>query len=403
MNILYVSSFPPQRCGIASYTWSLARSILAEDPNSKPIVLSFKSEGAYPHRHTYDGVEVYRLLRKGVKASYISASQLVSRSEVDVVHVQHEFGLFGGRNGSAILPFIENIEKPLLVTFHSIKRASINIKRIVGAAAEKASKIIVHSKYAVSALCSRFKVPEEKVEVVPHGVPFIDPDKFDRVNLRKGLGLENHLIVLSFGLISPRKGLEYAIKAMELVIKKAPEALFLILGVTHPSTIRKEQEKYRERLQDLISSLKLDENVQLVNNFIDERELIKYLVASDIYVIPYPNRNQVSSGTLSYALGCGKPIISTPFYYAIELLGDSKTKPKGEELSICPRGILVPPRNPKSIAKAILLLAKDVRLRSALGAEGYSYAVEHMIWPKVAKRHLQLYSSLLRIAKTALD
>ncbi|MGC8961392.1 MAG: glycosyltransferase [Candidatus Bathyarchaeia archaeon] len=395
MNIIYVSSFPPQRCGIASYTWSLARSIAQLHPSCKPSIISFKTVEPDLMRHVDDGIEVYRLLRKGVRASYLSSSQLINRLKVDVVHLQHEFGLFGGRHGSAILPFIENIKRPLLVTFHSVKRASAGIKRIVARISEKAGKIIVHSRYAASALHTRFKVPEEKIRVVPHGVPFIDLMKIDRVRLRRRLGLEDRLVIANFGLMSPRKGLEYAIKAMKLVAKEIPQALFLILGATHPNIIRKERERYRESLQELTSSLKLDANVRLVNKFMDEDELLGYLIASDIYLIPYPNRNQVSSGTLSYALSCGKAVISTPFHYAVELLGSVKERLNGG-ISICQRGIIVPPKNPVSISKAVILLAEDAKLRSSLESESYSYALKNMMWPNVAGMHLQLYGSMLK-------
>ena len=395
MDVLYVSSFPPQRCGLASYTWNLARSLIRADPDAHPSVLSFNFGGTYPSRHTYNGVGVYRILRKGYRSSYNSAAHFVNSSDIDIVHIQHEFGLFGGVHGSSILPFVERLRKPLVATFHSMKKASTNIRLTVERIAERADRIIVHSDIAANLLTSHYDIVEEKVQVIPHGVPCVNLSQFDRMDLRKRFGLKDRLVISNFGLMSTRKGLEYAIQAVKGLVEELPETLLLIIGATHPNILKRENERYRESLKNLAASLKMGENIRFINRFLDEQELVKYLIASDIYVIPYPYRDQISSGTLSYALSCGKAIISTSFQHAVELLGGFKTLSRGKakfgRIIIGERGILVPPRDSESITEAIHILAEDKNLKSTLEANGYSYTVKRMAWPKVAGDHLKLY------------
>jgi len=275
------------------------------------------------HEQTYNYPEEVKLtIRQEHQRDYLSAVKFINLSGADLCILEHEFGIFGGQNGVYILPLLHRLEIPLIVTLHTIiKTPSYNEKAILVEICKMASKIVVMSHKAIEFLTTIYNVDKRKVEYIEHGVPDI---QFNKSQSKKEFHLENKKVLLTFGFISRNKGIETVIKALPRVIEKHPEVLYMILGKTHPNVLRYSGEEYRIYLQHLVKSLNLSQHVFFLNEFINQKELFKYLSASDIYVTPYMNEAQVTSGTLSYAIGTGSAVVSTPYWHATELLTDGR-------------------------------------------------------------------------------
>jgi len=275
------------------------------------------------HEQTYNYPEEVKLtIRQEHQRDYLSAVKFINLSGADLCILEHEFGIFGGQNGVYILPLLHRLEIPLIVTLHTIiKTPSYNEKAILVEICKMASKIVVMSHKAIEFLTTIYNVDKRKVEYIEHGVPDI---QFNKSQSKKEFHLENKKVLLTFGFISRNKGIETVIKALPKVIEKHPEVLYMILGKTHPNVLRYSGEEYRIYLQHLVKSLNLSQHVFFLNEFINQKELFKYLSASDIYVTPYMNEAQVTSGTLSYAIGTGSAVVSTPYWHATELLTDGR-------------------------------------------------------------------------------
>ncbi|HBE43513.1 MAG TPA: glycosyl transferase, partial [Bacteroidales bacterium] len=277
------------------------------------------------HEQTYNYPEEVKLtIRQEHQRDYLSAVRFINLSGADLCILEHEFGIFGGQNGVYILPLLHRLEIPLIVTLHTIiKTPSYNEKAILAAICTMASKIVVMSHKAIEFLITIYNVDKKKIEYIEHGVPDI---QYNKLQSKKEFHLENKKVLLTFGFISRNKGIETVIKALPKVIEKHPEVLYMILGKTHPNVLRYSGEEYRIQLQHLVNSLKLSRHVFFLNEFINQKELFKYLSASDIYITPYMNEAQVTSGTLSYATGAGCAVVSTPYWHATELLADGRGK-----------------------------------------------------------------------------
>ena len=407
VKILYVSSFLPQRCGIATYTWNLARAVKEVDENAQIAFLSFKTdELSLNVKDRFDTLgDVFRYLIKEDRASYSFSAQFVNKSDVDVIHLQHEYGLFGGVFGSYIVGLVERLRKPIVVTFHSVKpNPSTRLKKVTKTIAEKAEAVIVHSRSGAELLTTYYEVDQRKAHVIPHGSPDPYQGAVDKTCFQRNLKVSGQPILLNFGLIRPGKGLEYAVKALTLIKESYPNVLLLIAGQTHPSQLVVAGEKYRRRLIKLAEKLGVKENVRFLNRFLEEDEIIKCLMISDFYVIPYKGREQISSGTLAYALGCGKVVISTPFRHAVEvLLGGTPHLNETIEIRnvvFGKRGVLVPFKDEESLAKAILTLMENLELRKSIEKEALNFAF-HTSWRKIGERHLHLYHDVLSVKATA--
>jgi len=329
MKIAYIGTYPPRECGIGTFTRNLYNSMVMNrafrQAGNKTTIASIEGLviALNDHEQTYNYPEEVKLtIRQEHQRDYLSAVKFINLSGADLCILEHEFGIFGGQNGVYILPLLHRLEIPLIVTLHTIiKTPSYNEKAILVEICKMASKIVVMSHKAIEFLTTIYNVDKRKVEYIEHGVPDI---QFNKSQSKKEFHLENKKVLLTFGFISRNKGIETVIKALPRVIEKHPEVLYMILGKTHPNVLRYSGEEYRIYLQHLVKSLNLSQHVFFLNEFINQKELFKYLSASDIYVTPYMNEAQVTSGTLSYAIGTGSAVVSTPYWHATELLTDGR-------------------------------------------------------------------------------
>ncbi len=370
-HIGYFSTYPPRECGIANFTKDLVDAI-SDLGGLKPSVIAINEKGAL---YDYDRRVKWTIDRDDAQ-DYINAAEYVNSSNIQLLIVQHEFGLYGGNYGEFIKLFLDKVNRPVITTLHTVqpnfdKKAIEVLKYIV----ERSESIVVIANAAIDMLKSQ-GISYKKCVVIPHGCPNID--NADNESIKKSLGLEDRLVASTFGLISSGKGIEYAIRALPEVIKKEPRIIYLIIGETHPEVRKHEGEKYRNELTRLVSELKLEEHVRFTNRFITKRELIKFLQATDIYITPYISPNQISSGTLIYALGAGKAVVSTPYYHAMEVLSND-------------RGILCRFEDSASIAEGINRLL-DENFRSEVQRRAYKYS-RRFLWKNVAKKYLNLINA----------
>jgi predicted GH43/DUF377 family glycosyl hydrolase/glycosyltransferase involved in cell wall biosynthesis len=388
MRVAFVSTFPPRRCGIATFTSDLISAIRTADPRVQARV------AAIDERNTVRayGPEVRWRIRQGGPVSYMAAAREINRSNAEVVCVQHEFGLYGlwkgggfvgdqwieGQYEDHLTPFLEELTKPSLVTLHTVlPEPSPAIRETVRTIAETAHGLVVMAETAVDILRDTYGIAATPT-VIPHGMPHIEPK--GRRRLKAKLGLDQRSIVSTFGLVGPGKGLEYVIEAMPAVAARHPEALYLIAGQTHPELLKHIGEEYRNKLVALVEDLGLEDHVLFVNQYLEQRDIIEYLLASDVYLTPYLDPNQITSGTLSYALGAGKAVVSTPYLHAVEALAEE-------------RGLLVDFRSSEQIAGAITRLLDDPELKAHLERNAYAYANE-ATWPKTGARFIEVMSEL---------
>jgi glycosyltransferase involved in cell wall biosynthesis len=367
-RIGYFSTYPPRECGIANFTKDLIDAI--DDLGGlKPSIIAINEKGAL---YDYDRRVKWNIDRDDAE-DYVKAAEYVNSSNIQLLVVQHEFGLYGGDYGEHIKLFLDNVKKPVITTLHTVqpnfdKKAIEVLKYIV----ERSEAIIVIAHAAIDML-KRQGIPYKKCIVIPHGCPSIDCTS--NKSVKESLGLEDRLVASTFGLISSGKGIEYAIRALPEVIKKEPRIIYLIIGETHPEVRKHEGEKYRNELTRLVGELGLEEHVRFTNRFITKRELIKFLQATDIYITPYISPNQISSGTLVYALGAGKAVVSTPYYHAMEVLSNE-------------RGILCRFEDSASVAEGINRLL-DENFRREIQKRAYKYS-RRFLWKNVARKYLNL-------------
>lgn len=310
------------------------------------------------------------------------AKRINKREEVKLINIQHEFGLFGGDWGDYLIPFLQALEKPAIITFHSIlPNPDDYLKNVVRFIAEHAKAIVVMNNLSQDTLVQEYQIPRSKVHLIPHGIPQTTFEPSETV--KAGLGFANRLVISTFGLLSPNKGIEYVIRALPAVIKNIPNVLYLILGATHPVVRREDGEAYRNFLIQEVNRLNLNDNVKFYDKYLTLEEIVNFLKASDIYVAPALDVNQSVSGTLSYAVGCGRPVISTASKYAQFLVDDRN-------------GILVKPKNSKAVSEALLRILGDPKMMKAMATESYEKS-RHMIWPNVAAAHFQLYQKFIPV------
>lgn len=322
MKLAFIGTYPPRECGIGTFTKNLYKSMVSNSDAAMSPVEGF-IVAMNDHDLTYNYPEEVKLIiRQEHQRDYLEAVNFINLSGADLCILEHEFGIFGGQNGIYILPLLSRLEIPLIVTLHTIvKTPSYNEKAVLQEICKMAHKIIVMSHKAIEFLTSIYNIDKQKIVFIEHGVPDI---QFNREQSKKEFKFENKKLLLTFGIISRNKGIETVIKALPEVIKKYPDVLYLVLGKTHPNVLRHSGEEYRNYLQLLTKKLNLGNHVIFINEFISQNELFKYLAASDIYITPYLNEAQITSGTLSYAVGVGCAVISTPYWHASELLDDGR-------------------------------------------------------------------------------
>jgi glycosyltransferase involved in cell wall biosynthesis len=372
---LFLGSYPPRECGIATFTKDMVDAYDRASGFSCPVI-AIDEPGADVRRYP---AEVIGRISEEQRESYAAAARFVNEYPVDLVNVQHEYGLFGGERGEWLLDFMRALEKPVVLTLHTVlpepDEAYMRVTRELCGAA---SKVVALSETGRGLLQRVYGIDPDLVETIHHGVP--DVPFQDTYAAKASFGIGQRTVISTFGLISRGKGLEFAIEAMRGVVKRHPEALYLILGETHPVVRRREGESYRESLHAMVRELGLNYNVQLVDKYLDFDEVVAYLAATDIYLTPYLNPEQIVSGTLAYAVGCGKAIISTPYLYARELLALN-------------RGFLCEFRDAPSITANLNMLLDDPSLRRATERRAYRFG-RQMTWPHVASRYRALFSEL---------
>lgn len=375
MKLAYIGTYPPRECGIGTFTENLVKSINESPDTNEGIVIALsdhEEEYAYPK-------EVKMVIHQEQQTDYLEAANFINLSGTDLCVLEHEFGIYGGQSGVYILPLLHRLEIPLVVTLHTIlETPSYNEKVILKEICNMATKVVVMSKKAVGFLSTIYGVPKEKIALIEHGVPDVH---FDAVQTKKEFKFENKKVLLTFGFIGRNKGIETVINALPKAIEKYPEIVYLVLGKTHPNVLRHSGEEYRTYLQLLVKNLHLSDHVVFLNEFIDEEGLFKYLAACDVYITPYINEAQITSGTLSYAMGAGCAIVSTPYWHAQELLEDGK-------------GRLFGFKNPNQLADTLIDLFDHPLELVELQNKASEYG-KKITWPKTGEKYIQLAKHIL--------
>src|ERR1700743_3489261 len=326
MKIAYISTYPPRECGIATFNQNLVKAIASNFPERETllkgdfVVALTDSENLQEYEYPE---EVKYVVRQNHQKDYIRAANFINTSTADVCIMEHEFGIYGGESGIYILPLINRLEKPLISIIHTILKDPSYVQRIIiREKAEQSSKIIVMSQRAEEFLTNIYDIPADKIQIIEHGVPDVEAPEENPI--KQLTAFKNHRVLLTFGLISRGKGLETVIRALPKIVANHPDVMYVVLGNTHPGVIKNSGEEYRDHLKMLASQLGVSQNLSFINKFVTEEELIQYLTACEIYVTPYLNEAQITSGTLSYAVGSGAAVVSTPYWHAQELLDNNR-------------------------------------------------------------------------------
>ena len=373
MTIAHLGNYPPRACGIATFTENLFRAVGTHRPDDDADFIVAMNDAD----HTYDYPERVKFtIREQRKADYIKAANYVNSSGADVCMIQHEFGIFGGPDGKLLHVFTDHLRIPFAITFHTIlKEPNDGQRAVMCRLGSDAAQVVVMSRKAVSFLQDIYHIPEEKISLIEHGAPCYEMEARDA--LREKLHFKAEApVLLTFGLLGRGKGLETAIRALPTVVAEHPNVRYLILGRTHPNVVAHEGEAYRESLIEMARELGVADNLEMRAEFVEEDELCEYLTAADIYVTPYPNEAQITSGTLTYAIGAGAAIVSTPFWHAQELLEDG-------------RGFTFNFNDPADLARQLNRLLGDEQLLRATRERSAAYG-QTIMWPEQGKSYLAM-------------
>ncbi|MBS3948453.1 MAG: glycosyltransferase [Dethiobacter sp.] len=375
LRIALVGSHLPRQCGIATFAASLSRAlegIMGRD-STWFVALNNNEHYDYPSKVIYQ-IEQDRL------ENYQTAAELINSSEIDIVSLQHEFGLFGGPDGIHIVEFLNHLQKPVVTTFHTVlEKPSSSQKKAFIEVAAFSQALVVMNERAIAMMTDIYNIPPSKIHLIQHGVPdafYIDPAYY-----KHQLQLSERFVVLTFGFLSPNKGIEIMLKAMPAVVKKHPAVLYIVLGVTHPTVKKRHGEEYRESLKNLVKNFDIAENVLFVVEFVDDDTLGYYLGAADLVVCPYHSEGQITSGVLSNSLGKGKAIISTPYLHAQVALAGGK-------------GRLVNFNDPVGMSEAVLQLIENSEERLSLAGQAYIAGLQ-MSWSRVSRQYLDVFGALM--------
>ncbi|KUG02831.1 glycosyltransferase [hydrocarbon metagenome] len=374
---LIVSTYPPRKCGIATFSEDLRDSLIHHVPE---ILVAAINEPFQSHNYPS---EVAVKLQQENTADYIACATWANREPgLDMVIIQHEYGIFGGPDGEYIVDLATHLTKPYLLVTHTVlPHPSIKQKEILGKLAGLAAGVLCMTERSCRLLAEVYEVTPDKISVVPHGVPnFI---KKSRLDLKDKYGLRDRSIITTFGLIGPGKGLELGIKALSRLVEEHPRLLYIIAGATHPVLLRNEGERYRDSVIKLVADLHLDDHVLFDNRFLDDDELGDYLYMTDIYLSPYPNLDQAVSGTLAFAVGCGRAIVSTPYEYAREILAQG-------------RGMIAREPTPEALADHLDLILRNPDLQQELETKAAQLG-HTLTWASVAELYRDIADKILNI------
>jgi len=359
----------PRQCGIATFTTDLCNAIAAEYGTAQLSVVAIndrQSSYLYPERVRFE-------ISEGDLASYREAAQFLNAGDVDLVCLQHEYGIFGGKSGNYIVELLKHLRMPVITTLHTVLREpNLDQRVVMHKIAARSERLIVMSEHSSRILQEVFRVPDKKIDLIPHGIPDLP---FEQPNIyKRRFSCQGKSVLLTFGLLSPNKGFESVIQAMPSILTSHSNAVYMIAGATHPHVRAREGDRYRLGLQALAKKLGVERQVLFVNRFVAPEEMAALVGSADIYITPYCHEAQAVSGTLAYALGAGKAIISTPYWHAAEVLDHE-------------RGLLVPFESPADIARATIMLLDDDQARQAMRARAYLYS-RPMIWKRVAQSYM---------------
>jgi glycosyltransferase involved in cell wall biosynthesis len=375
-KIAFLGDYLPRKCGIATFTTDLRCAVATEFPATQCLVVPVNdlAEG-----YNYPAEVRFEIAEQDLP-SYLRAADFLNITDVDVVCVEHEFGIFGGPAGSHVLALLRELQMPIVTTLHTVLREpNAEQRRVMRDLIRLSSRLVVMSERGVEFLRDIYQAPASKIDLIPHGIPdmpFADPNYF-----KDEFGVAGKQVLLTFGLLSPNKGIEFALRALPDIIRDFPNVVYIVLGQTHPNLLRHEGEAYRLSLERLAKDLGVQKHVVFFNRFVELEELMRFIGAADIYLTPYLTEAQITSGTLAYAFGAGNAVISTPYWHAAELL-------------TAERGKLVPFRDAKAIAVAAVELLRDEPLRHSMRKNAYKLGRE-MVWSRVA----QLYAKSFEQAR----
>ncbi len=369
IRIAVIGNHLPRQCGIATFTTDLCNAVAAEYGAAQLLVVAIndgQSSYLYPERVRFE-------ISEGDVASYREAAEFLNAENVDLVCLQHEYGIFGGKSGNYIIELLKHLNMPVITTLHTVLREpNLDQRVVMHKIAARSERLIVMSQHSSRILQDVFRVPAEKIDLIPHGIPDLP---FEQPDLYKSrFSCQGKSVLLTFGLLSPNKGFESVIQAMPSILARHSNAVYMIAGATHPHVRAVEGDRYRLELQALAKKLGVERQVLFVNRFVAPEEMAALVGSADIYVTPYCHEAQAVSGTLAYALGAGKAIISTPYWHAAEVLDHG-------------RGLLVPFESPAAIAKATIKLLDDDKARQAMRERAYLYA-RPMVWKRVAQSYM---------------
>lgn len=375
-HIALIGNFLPRKCGIATYTTHTYAALEARFPGMRVDIWAMDD---HPGRYAYPP-EVTGSIAQHERSAYLDAAGRIEDSGAQAIWVQHEYGIFGGAAGEHLVTLLERTSLPVIVTLHTVlEQPNEDQRRVMDALLRRAARVIVMADKGREILCRVHDVDARKLAMIPHGVP--DRPLAEPAAFKPRFGWEGRQVILTFGLLAPSKGIETVIAAMPVVAARHADALYVVLGATHPVLAEREGEAYRERLQALATELGVERNVAFIDGFVEQEDLLDYLQAADIYVTPYPNLAQITSGTLSYAVAVGKPVISTPYVHASEILAED-------------HGVLVAPGDSAGFAKAISGLLDDDARRAALARRAYARG-RTMIWPRLAEAAMEQIAEAL--------
>jgi len=373
-KIAFVGDYLPRKCGIATFTSDLLAAVATAHPQSQCLTVSVNDiqEGyEYPEEVRFE-IEEQDL------SSYLRAADFLNISNVDIVCLQHEFGIFGGPAGGHILAFLRELRMPVVTTLHTVLREPrTDQRRVMQELISLSTRLVVMAERGRQMLEEIYHAPAAKIDLIPHGIPdvgFVDPTYF-----KDQFGVEGRVVLLTFGLLSPNKGIEYVLNALPDILAEFPDVVYIVLGGTHPNELREHGEAYRLSLEILAKKNKVEKNVVFYNRFVDLENLKEFIGAADLYITPYLNEAQITSGTLAYTFGSGKAVVSTPYWHAAELLAED-------------RGVLVPFADAPAIAREVIGLLRDDTRRHGMRKNAYRIGRD-MIWSNVAQLYMRSFES----------
>lgn len=376
LQAAFVSTFPPRKCGLATFTADLMEAIagLRVWPEPHAVAVTHADNPL-----EYDSRVKFEIIQEE-ESSYAAAAAWLNRAPVDVVMIEHEYGIFGGPNGAYILTLLRHLKKPALVTLHTVLPQPDKARAdIIRALAAKSQGLVALAYKGRDLLVRRYGIPGDKIHMIRHGVPVAPAASAEE--LKAKYGLSGREVLCTFGLLHPGKGIEYVLEALPQVVRRHPETIYLILGQTHPEVKKHSGEAYREYLHGKVDGLGLAEHVRFVNHYLSQEELMEYVALTDIYITPYLDPEQISSGPLAYAVALGKAVISTPYLCARELLARG-------------RGILVPFQNSAAIGTALEELLSSPARRAELAARAQAFG-QTLSWPAVARSYVELLEQVV--------